>query len=242
MRKFHPLRHGLGILVLAISLVLLVGSIWPARRQQQVISSSFEGQLVSGPGVENAEMKEKRLVTIEWPRFVRVGDADLVRLTFEVDPEGTITPTAEVGGRPVDDEIIEVPDLYDTHNLVLETRLDLAGILVAPQATISEPLRRGQTLTFYWSISPTQAGTYRGNLWAYINLVPKSGGEIDRRAILAYRMEIEARSVLGLPASIARWGGAAGAVLGLIFSMPFIEDILRRAWQRLKGLRKPRRG
>ncbi|HSV86715.1 MAG TPA: hypothetical protein VLH85_09065, partial [Levilinea sp.] len=46
------------------------------------------------------------------------------------------------------------------------------------------------------------------------------------------------RSVLGLPAWMARWSGAVGAVLGLLFSMPFFEDILRMVWQRL---RKPRR-
>jgi hypothetical protein len=237
MSKFHPLRLSIGILILVISLFLLAGSVWPTNRMQQQITSSFEPSLGAAPDVGSAGLQETRLLTIEWPRAVRVGDSDLVRLRFEVDPVGRLTPAPESGGSSIQDEVIGIPDLYDTHNVVVEVRLDLAGMQVAPQATITEPIRRGQALVFYWSISPVQPGTYRGTLWVYLNMVPKGGGDIDRRALVAYRMEIEARSVLGLPASIARWGGAAGTLLGMILSMPFIQDILRRAAIRL-GLSK----
>jgi len=239
MSKFKLVRRLVGWLLLAASLFLLIASALPSGRQQQQISSNFEGSLVTAPGIESSQVTETRLLTIERPRFTRVGDADLIRLTFEVDPEQRITPTVETGGNPIDDRIIDIPDLYETHNLVLEARLDMAGMQVAPQDTISEPLRRGQTVTFYWSISPLQAGTYRGNLWVYLNLVPKGGGELLRTALVAHRLEIEARSVLGLPAGMARWAGAVGAVLGLVFSMPFMEEILRRIWRWLKSKRAP---
>jgi hypothetical protein len=68
----------------------------------------------------------------------------------------------------------------------------------------------------------------------YLNLAPKGGGELERVALVAHRLEIEGRSVLGLPAWLARWGAAIGAVLGFLFSMPFFEDILRKVWQRLR--------
>jgi hypothetical protein len=227
-------RKWIGLLLFIIALIVLVISFWPAGQQRQEIRSSFTGSLGAQPGSETPGLQERRLLTIEAPRFIRVGDADQVRLTFEVDSEGNLKPSPEVDGIPGVGEIIDIPDLYDTHNLVLEVRLDLAGMQVAPQAAISEPVRRGQALTFYWSLSPNQVGMYRGSLWVYLNLVPKGGGEIDRRALVAHRLDIEARSVLGLPANIARWGGAAGMLLGLVFSMPFIEDLLRKVWQWLR--------
>ncbi|HSV85879.1 MAG TPA: hypothetical protein VLH85_04850, partial [Levilinea sp.] len=188
MGKYRTIRRFFGYLLLATSLVLLAVALWPAARRQQQISSNFSGALVAVAGIESAQVTETRLLTIEYPHSLRVGDADLVHLSFEVDQEGRIPPTPQTGGTPLDDEIIEVTDLYDTHNLVLEARLDLAGMQIAPQASISEPLRRGQALTFYWSISPSQPGTYRGNLWVYLNLVPKGGGELERIALVANRL------------------------------------------------------
>jgi hypothetical protein len=227
MKKKYPLRLWFGIFLLFLSLLLLTGSVWPVKRVQHVITSTLANSLATSSETEAAGSTETRLLTIEWPRQVRVGDSDLVRLSFSVDPEGQLRD-------PNSGQIIEIPNLYDSHNIVLEVRLDIAGLQVAPQATISEPLRAGQSLNFYWSISPVQAGTYRGNLWVYLNIVPKGGGEIDRRALVAYRMEIEGRSVLGLPASAARWGGAAGTVLGLVFSLPFLEDMLRRSYNNIR--------
>jgi hypothetical protein len=221
MSKSHRIRIWIGFILLAIAVLILIWSFWPTARFEQQITSSFGGSLAGLPGAESAGFMETRLLTIDSPRSVRVGDSDLIKMTFAVAPE-------------VNQESYTIPDLYDTHNLVLEARLDLAGMQVAPGAAISEPLRRGQTITFFWSISPIQAGHYRGNLWVYLNLVPKGGGEIDRRALVAHRMDIQGLSILGLPAGIARWGGAAAALLGLVFSIPFLEDILKRIWMSIR--------
>jgi hypothetical protein len=233
MKKISPL-HFLGLMILLLSLIFLAAAYWPVQREQQVIISTIGNSLISAPETEDVEWPETRLLTIEWPRAVRVGDAELIQLTFKLDPTVGVPSEPETDASQNDDQIIVVPDLYRSHNLVLESRLDMAGMQVSPQAAISETLRPGQDLDFYWSISPTQVGTIRGNLWVYLNIVPKGGGEIDRRALVAYRMEIEARSVLGFPANIARWGGAAGTLLGLAFSAPFLEDILRRSWRKIR--------
>jgi hypothetical protein len=225
MSKSRRIRIWIGFILLALALLILTWSFWPTARMQQQITSSFGDSLSGLPGAESAGLIETRLLTIDSPRSVRVGDSDLVRMTFAVAPGSD------------DQNTYTIPNLYDTHNLVLEARLDVAGMQVAPGAGISEPMRRGQTITFYWSISPIQAGHYRGNLWVYLNIVPKLGGEIDRRALVAHRMDIQGLSVFGLPADIARWGGAAAGLLGLVFSIPFLEDILKRIW---KSVRKNR--
>ena len=55
-------------------------------------------------------------------------EGDIVRLTLEVDDLGNITPTAQIEGNVVVGETIEIPDLYETHNVTAEAQLDLAGM------------------------------------------------------------------------------------------------------------------
>jgi hypothetical protein len=233
MKKIHPLRIWFGLFILFLSLALLAVSLWPVARGKHILINTLVDSQGTAPSAEAGVSMETRRLTIQWPRFVRVGDADLVHLTFAVDQDGNLTPVVGAGTGSIGEQSIEIPSLYESHNLVLEVRLDMAGLQVAPQATISEPVRPGQALNFSWSISPVQAGNYRGNLWVYLNIVPKGGGDIDRRALVAYRMDIEARSVLGLPANIARWGGAVGSVLGLVFSLPFLDEFLRKIMRRI---------
>jgi hypothetical protein len=232
MKNIHPLRMWIGICILFLSLALLTVSLWPVARAKHVLTNTLIDSPSTAPSAEASGSAEIRRLTIQWPKMVRVGDADLVHLTYAVDQNGNLSPVAGAGKSPIGEQIIEIPYLYESNNLVLEVRLDMAGLQVTPQATISEPLRPGQTLSFSWSISPVQASVYRGNLWVYLNIVPKGGGDIDRRALVAYRMEIEARSILGLPVNVARWGGAAGSVLGLVLCLPFLEEFLRKTSNR----------
>ena len=191
--------------------------------------------------IPNAELKEQRLVLIEWPEKIRLGDGDIVRLTLEVDETGVVTPTAEIEGHQVTGTPVEIPDLYETHNLVVEARLDLAGAAVSPpQGTIQEPLRRGQVLHFYWSIQTQQIGRTRGTLWLFLNLIPKDEGEPDRKALLSKQLEIETVSVLGLPANLARWTGAIGTAFSVVLGFPFLESLIAGLWKRLAAARERR--
>src|SRR5512146_459448 len=104
---------------------------------------------------------EPRRVTVEYPGHIRVGDSDIVRLTLEVDTLGNITPTAETAGNVVTGQTVQVPNLYDTHNVIAEARLDLAGVDIRPADQVSEPLLPGQSVTFYWSVRPTGPGNFR---------------------------------------------------------------------------------
>ncbi|HMD88464.1 MAG TPA: hypothetical protein VKF38_04820 [Anaerolineaceae bacterium] len=200
----------------------------PFERTPTVYSEKFPT-----PVPEQASLQEKRLLSIEWPSSIRVGDSDIIRLMLEVDMQGQITPTVEVSGHKILGRKISIPDLYDADNIFAEARLDMAGMQVSPDGAVRQTMLPGQTLIFYWSISPNQAGTYRGTLWVYLDLVPKSGGEMDQRTLLAYRIDIQSNTVLGLSATTARWFGAGGAVFSSILGFPFLEKILERLWKRL---------
>lgn len=179
-------------------------------------------------------IQETRRLTLEWPPVIRAGDADTVRLTLEMDENGNLTPTAEIEGHVTSGQTVTIPNLYDTHNVVAEARLDMAGMQVVPSETASQPLRPGQSVTFYWSVRSAQAGKFRGVVWFYLRFVPLAGGTESERAVSAQTIEIEVVSFMGLKAGPARLLGVAGAFLSSVLGVPFLEDVLRWLWKRVK--------
>lgn len=180
---------------------------------------------------------ERRLLSLDYPAFVRLGDSERVYLTLEVDEQGNLTPTARAGGNIVQGEVIEIPNVYDTHHLWAEARLDLAGVVVQPAQTVSETMFPGQTITFFWSIQPREAGRYKGTVWLYLRFVPKDGSPESRRALSAQLIEIETVTFYGLKADTVRWLGLVGSTLSAVVGFPFFEDIVK--W--LFSQRKKRR-
>ncbi|RME88785.1 MAG: hypothetical protein D6770_06200 [Anaerolineae bacterium] len=181
---------------------------------------------------------ERRRLTLEWPPTLRVGDADVIRLTLEVDEMGDITPTAEIEGHQVRGETVVLPNLYETHKVIAEARLDMAGAQVKPEGVIGEALLPGQAVTFYWSVRLPQAGRYRGTVWLHLRFIPKEGGEELRRAVTAQFVEIEAVTLFGLTGNAARLVGALGSAIGSVLGFPFFGDVFRWLWKRRKARRR----
>lgn len=165
-------------------------------------------------------IQEPRLLTLEWPARLRVGDSDTIRLTLEVDETGTITPTAVIAGHETRGEPVNIPNLYDTHNVMVEARLDIAGLNYTPTSEVIEPMQPGQSVIFFWSIQPQQVGKYRGTVWLHLHYLPKQpDGQESRLALSAQLIEIEAVDFLGLGGNAARVTGWIGAGLGSIISL-----------------------
>ena len=170
---------------------------------------------------------ERRRLTVEFPPQIRAGDSDLVRLTLEVDDLGNLTPTAEMGGHEIEGKIVEIPNLYESHQVIAEARFDIAGMEVRPPDLVSEPLTPGNSVTFRWSIRPPDVGIYRGTIWLYLRFVDKQSGEESRKTISAQLMEIEAVNFLGVSGEFARTTGVIGSVIGTILGFPFFEDMIK---------------
>ncbi len=179
-------------------------------------------------------IQESRRLTLEYPPEIRLGDTDVVRLTLEVDDLGNITPTAQIEGNLVTGSTVEIPNLYDTHNVTAEARFDMAGPLITPSDLISEPLLPGQSVTFYWSIRPQEAGNYRGTVWLSLRFVDKLNGEETQKVLSAQQVQIEATTFLGLKADTARAAGGVGSIVAGILGFPFADDILKFLWDRVK--------
>jgi hypothetical protein len=172
-------------------------------------------------------MPERRYLTLEYPPRIRAGDSDVVRLTLEVDDLGNIVPTAEIEGNIVSGEVIEFPNLYETHNVIAEARFDIAGAEVRPSELISAPISEGQSAVFYWSIRPQEVGVYRGTIWLYLRFVDKVSGEESRTTVSAQIVEVEAVNFLGLSSNLARATGMIGSMIGVVLSFPFFSDLAK---------------
>ncbi len=172
-------------------------------------------------------INESRRLTLEFPPTMRAGDSDIVRLTLEVDDLGNITPTAQFDGNVVTGEVIQFPDLYESHHVIAESRFDIAGVEIRPTDLINMPLSEGQTATFSWSIRPPDVGVYRGTIWLYLRFVDKLNGEESRLTVSAQIVEIEAVNLVGLSGSMARTAGFIGSIVGTVIGFPFLEDIVK---------------
>jgi hypothetical protein len=155
-----------------------------------------------------------------------------------MDDRGGIVPTAVVEGDVVTGEVVEIPNLYETHNVIAEARLDMAGMEVQPTGTVSETLLPGQSVTFYWSVRPEDAGKYEGAAWLHLRFVPKGGGEESRIPVSVQFLEIEANSFMGFfSGGAARGLGAIGSAIGSVLGFPFFEDIVRFIFRKPKRKR-----
>jgi len=190
------------------------------------------------PATSVPAIPERRRLTLEFPPQIRAGDSDVVRLTLEVDDLGNIVPTAQVEGNVVTGEVVEIPNLYETHHVIAEAKFDIAGVQISPSELSSQTLSQGQSVSFYWSVRPQDVGVYRGTIWFYLRFVDNVSGEESQKTVSAQLVEIEAVNVLGLPTGLVRTFGGVGSVVGAVIGFPFFEDIVRFIFGRRKRLRK----
>ena len=210
------------------------GSAAPPAVDPGDVESTESPSLTALPprGTAQPAIPERRRLTLEFPPQIRAGDSDLVRLTLEVDDLGNLTPTAEIGGNVIEGQVVEVPNLYESHHVIAEARFDLAGMEVRPTELVSEPLAPGNSVTFRWSVRPEDAGLYRGTIWLYLRFVDKQSGEESQKTVSAQLVEIEAVNFLGLSGEFARTTGIIGSVVGTIIGFPFFEDIVKFIFKR----------
>jgi hypothetical protein len=177
---------------------------------------------------------ETRMLTLDFPPIIRAGDSDVIRLTLEVDAHGNLTPSASVAGNVTQGQAVSIPNVYDTHNVLAEARVDMAGMEIRPAEMVSQPLLPGQSATYFWSVRPLDVGKYRGTVWLFLHFVPKAGGEESRQALSAQVIEIESTTLFGIRSEPARWLGMAGTFVSSLLGLPFLAEAIKWVLKRIR--------
>jgi hypothetical protein len=178
---------------------------------------------------------ETRRLTLEFPPKIKADSAsEIVRLTLEVDDLGNITPTAYFETNTVTGKEIQIPNLYDTHNVGVEASFDIAGVEVKPTGVTYQPLLKGKPVTFLWSMRSANVGTFNGAIFVYLVLVDKTTQEESRLPISIQLVEIEAVDFFGFSVNFVKTSGIVGSVLGVIVGFPFFDDIVKYLWNKRK--------
>jgi hypothetical protein len=179
---------------------------------------------------------EERIVELEWPEGIRLGDSDLIRLTFKPRPAGGFTPTVEFGGHEVEPGEVSVPELSATHYAFAIARLDASGFDVQPGGEQEQELLPGQTLTYRWTLKAKDAGRQRVALSLTMRWEPKPGVDDRVRTATVWdrALEVRVRTALGFSGAMGDWFGIGGSLLGTVMGFPFIETVLTGLWKRLR--------
>jgi len=182
---------------------------------------------------------ERRLMVLEWPQAIRTGDSDWVRLKLEMDEQGQLTPVAETPGSQVQGQPVEVPNVYDTHEVYVVAQLRIAGMQVEPPEYGRERLLPGRSFELVWSVRPEAVGTYRGTVSAHLEFEPVAAGAAHLGSILlpAQTFEIEGINLLGLGGTPARLVGLIGTFAGSVLGL---DNLISWFWGRFRkrGVRR----
>ncbi len=114
--------------------------------------------------------------------------------------------------------------------------MDLPGIPVQPSDVISAPVSPGQTAVFYWTLRPTDIGSFRGTIWLYLRLVNKLTGQESRQTVSAQIVEIESVKFLGFVVNRARLIGLLAGGIGLVLSLPFFVTLAGYLHRKRSGI------
>jgi hypothetical protein len=158
-----------------------------------------QGATVEGNSSEVIPVDALLSITLDAPEFVRLGDTGIAKLTVTI----------------LDQERFNKE--YLDQGILFESRLTMDGVAVVPNGLVSETYAGGESLTFYWKVTPEKVGKRIGQVWLYL----RSGVVVDQDKgpypLSAQRIEIEGRNSFGLNSDMVRVAG----VLTLFFLIAY---------------------
>jgi hypothetical protein len=159
-------------------------------------------------------LAEERLVEIEWPPTMRLGDSDIVRLALIPTQQGYVVQAEYPEHQVITQTVsVERPGGYD---LFAVARLDGVGFDIAPGGDQVQYLAPDQAVAWRWSLSPRSSGQQR--LLAHLILrwqpTSQSAGALRQVVALSQGLDVHVVSFFGLTQLQALFTGLFGLVLG----------------------------
>lgn len=156
---------------------------------------------------------EPRLVQVEWPPAIRLGESDILRLSLAPAAQG-YTLVAEYPDHTTLTQTVAIPRPPGYEALAV-ARLDGVGFEFSPQGEQAQSIPADQTVEWRWSLTPRQAGRQRLSLSVWLRWVPLDGNG-PRRDVSLYARSLEIRvvSFLGMTQSQALLTGLFSLLFG----------------------------
>jgi hypothetical protein len=182
-----------------------------------------------------AEVSEERILEVEWPPRMRLGDSDTLRLSLIPSREG-YTVTAEFEEHVAQESAVTVARMAG-YMLKASARVDATGFLLSPAGEQERELPAGEPVTWRWTLTPRSAGRQRVAIVLLLRWEPLAGqsGPARERELYSRPLTVEVTSFLGLTARQAALAGLAGLGFGGAFTLPFAAYLLRPKGRRLRS-------
>jgi hypothetical protein len=170
---------------------------------------------------------EERMIELEWPSQMRLGESDIIRIALIPSREGyTITtefPEHQIVTNPVP---VERPGGY---GLSAIARLDSVGFLISDNE-ITQGLPLDQPVTWRWTVTPVAAGQQRLTLSLKLLWTPLAGNPSPPRETVIYSkgLTVQVISFLGMTIGQAAGVGVFGVAVGAALSLPLAAYLLFR--------------
>ncbi len=179
---------------------------------------------------------ESRLVELEWPPVMRLGESDVVRLALIPAPEG-YTVVTEFPDHTTFTQTVSIPP-SGGYELSSVARLDAAGFDVSPEGEQLQYLPAGQPVVWRWSLTPHNGGRQRLSVSLGLRWTPLAGtpGGTRDTIIFSKSLEVRVTSFFGLTRNQTMAGGFMGLVFGGSVSLFSLSGLRRPARRVLKIL------
>lgn len=179
---------------------------------------------------------EQRVVELEYPPRMRLGDSDVVRLSLIPYKNGYIV-TTEFEEHQTLTQTVQVPR-PGGYELSALARLDGVGFEIAPVGDQEQYLPPDQTLAWRWSLRPTAPGQQRLTIILRLRWTPVTGANAAGRETTAYSrsLNVQVVSFFGLTRGQAMTGGLVGTLFGGGLSLFSLVLLTRPGHSALKTL------
>ncbi len=189
----------------------------------------------TSPLPTQSALVEERVVEIEWPERMRLGESDVVRLALIPSSSG-YSLTTEFPEHPVITQTVTIPR-PGGYDLFAVARLDGVGFSISPSGEQVQFLPPEQALGWRWSIQPQSPGKHRLSIMLSLRWLPVGGGSLREVSIYSAGLSVQVMSFFGLSQSQAMLGGFAGLIFGGSLSL-FAIAVRPRQARTLQDLRE----
>ena len=161
-----------------------------------------------------APAPELRVIELEFPASLRLGESDVLRLALVPSADG-YTARTDFSEHPLETQQVEIPR-PPGYSLRGVARLDGPGFEIAPSGEQSHLVPPGETVTWRWSLLARSPGRQRVAISLLLRWEPEPGTSGSPRESLAFgrSTEIQVSSLLGLSQAQAGFMGFVGLLLG----------------------------